>query len=191
MKAEADPGDQAKAEDTGPNSVSAALCAEADLAIRARTKAEVAASSLMEAVVERDNLWLAYQRVVENKGAAGVDALTVSAFKAHLQQHWPTTKGRLLAGTYQPQPVRRVDIPKPQGGVRTLGIPTVVDSSKHCIRCCNRSSSRGSRMEATAFGGDATRIRRCVARSSTWRAASAGWSTWTWRSSSIGSTTMF
>jgi group II intron reverse transcriptase/maturase len=81
----------------------------------------------MEAVVERDNLWLAYQRVVENKGAAGVDALTVSAFKAHLQQHWPTIKGRLLAGTYQPQPVRRVDIPKPQGGVRTLGIPTVVD----------------------------------------------------------------
>jgi group II intron reverse transcriptase/maturase len=127
MKAEADPGDQAKAEDTGPNSVSAALCAEADLATRARTKAEVAASSLMEAVVERDNLWLAYQRVVENKGAAGVDALTVSAFKAHLQQHWPTIKGRLLAGTYQPQPVRRVDIPKPQGGVRTLGIPTVVD----------------------------------------------------------------
>jgi len=81
----------------------------------------------MEAVVERGNLWLAYQRVVENKGAAGVDALTVSDFKVHLQQHWPTIKGRLLAGTYQPQPVRRVDILKSQGGVRTLGIPTVVD----------------------------------------------------------------
>jgi RNA-directed DNA polymerase len=51
----------------------------------------------------------------------------VSDFKAYLQQHWPTIKGRLLAGSYQPQPVRRVDIPKPQGGVRTLGIPTVVD----------------------------------------------------------------
>jgi RNA-directed DNA polymerase len=127
MKAEADPGDQARAEDTGRYPVSAAACAETDPTTRARTKAEAAASSLMEAVVERGNLKLAYQRVVANKGAAGVDALTVSDFKAYLQQHWPTIKGRLLAGSYQPQPVRRVDIPKPQGGVRTLGIPTVVD----------------------------------------------------------------
>jgi group II intron reverse transcriptase/maturase len=107
--------------------VATAIRVETELAIRTRTKAEAAASSLMEAVVERGNLWLAYQRVVENRGAAGVDALTVPAFKAYLQQHWPMVKGRLLAGTYQPQPVRRVDIPKPQGGVRTLGIPTVVD----------------------------------------------------------------
>ena len=53
--------------------------------------------------------------------------LTVSELKDHLKQHWPTIRTRLLAGTYQPLPVRRVDIPKPQGGVRTLGIPTVVD----------------------------------------------------------------
>jgi RNA-directed DNA polymerase len=65
--------------------------------------------------------------VVENKGAAGVDALTVSELKEHLKRHWPTIRARLLAGTYQPQPVRSVDIPKPQGGVRALGIPTVVD----------------------------------------------------------------
>jgi RNA-directed DNA polymerase len=70
---------------------------------------------------------LAYQRVVANKGAAGVDALTVTELKDHLKRHWPTIRARLLAGTYHPQPVRRVDIPKPQGGVRTLGIPTVVD----------------------------------------------------------------
>jgi group II intron reverse transcriptase/maturase len=81
----------------------------------------------MDAVVERGNLMLAYQRVVANKGAAGVDQLAVSALKDHLKQHWPTIRTRLLAGEYQPQPVRRVDIPKPQGGVRTLGIPTVVD----------------------------------------------------------------
>jgi group II intron reverse transcriptase/maturase len=81
----------------------------------------------MEAVVERGNLWLAYQRVVENQGAAGVDSLSVTGLKNHLKQHWPTIKARLLAGGYRPQPVRRVDIPKPQGGVRTLGIPTVVD----------------------------------------------------------------
>ena len=97
------------------------------MATRTRTKAEVATTGLMEAVVERGNLWLAYQRVVENKGAAGVDQLAVSGLRDHLKRHWPTIRARLLAGEYQPQPVRRVDIAKPQGGVRTLGIPTVVD----------------------------------------------------------------
>jgi RNA-directed DNA polymerase len=127
MKAEADRADQAGAEDTGRKSVVAAACAEADRATRTRTKAGVATTSLMDAVVERGNLMLAYQRVVENKGAAGVDELAVSELKDHLKRHWPTIRARLLAGEYQPQPVRRVDIPKPQGGVRTLGIPTVVD----------------------------------------------------------------
>jgi RNA-directed DNA polymerase len=81
----------------------------------------------MEAVVERGNLKLAYRRVVGNQGAAGVDQLAVSELKDHLKQHWPTIRTRLLAGEYRPMAVRRVDIPKPQGGVRTLGIPTVVD----------------------------------------------------------------
>jgi group II intron reverse transcriptase/maturase len=81
----------------------------------------------MEAVCERGNLWLAYERVVKNKGAAGVDGIGVAKFKDHLKQHWPTIKAKLLAGGYIPSPVRRVDIPKPQGGVRTLGIPTLTD----------------------------------------------------------------
>jgi RNA-directed DNA polymerase len=127
MKAEADRADQAGAVETGRNSADAAARAEADMATRARTKAGVATTSLMEAVVERGNLMLAYQRVVENKGAAGVDQLAVAELKDHLKQHWPTIRTRLLVGDYQPQPVRRVDIAKPQGGVRTLGIPTVVD----------------------------------------------------------------
>src|SRR5271170_3212117 len=127
MKAEADRADQAGAADTGRNSVDAAACAEADVATRMRTKAEVATTSLMEAVMERGNLKLAYQRVVENKGAAGVDQLVVSELKEPLKRHWPAIRARLLTGVYQAQPVRRVDIPKPQGGVRTLGIPTVVD----------------------------------------------------------------
>ena len=127
MKAEADRAGQAGAEDTGRNPVGAATRAEADMATRTRTKAGVATTSLMEAVVERGNLKLAYQRVVENKGAAGVDQLAVSELKEHLKRHWPTIRTRLLAGDYQPLPVRRVDIAKPQGGVRTLGIPTVVD----------------------------------------------------------------
>ena len=101
------------------------MSAEASTASRMQTKAK--ACGLMEAVVERRNLQLAYQRVVENKGAAGVDGIAVSEFKDHLKQHWPQIKAKLLAGAYVPSPVRRVDIPKPEGGVRTLGIPTVVD----------------------------------------------------------------
>ena len=127
MKAEADRADQAGAADTGRNSVAATTRAEVDMATRARTKAEVATTRLMEAVVERSNLRLAYQRVIENKGAAGVDQLTVSELKEHLKRHWPTIRARLLLGRYQPQPVRGVQIPKPGGkGMRQLGVPTVV-----------------------------------------------------------------
>lgn len=127
MKVEADRADQADREETRRNLGSALARAEADLASRPWTKAEVATTSLMEAVVERGNLILAYRRVVENQGAAGVDELTVSELKDHLKRHWPVIRARLLSGDYQPAAVRRVDIPKPQGGVRTLGIPTVVD----------------------------------------------------------------
>ena len=95
---------------------------------RSHTKAELERESgMMEAVCERGNLRLAYQRVVENKGAAGVDGIGVAEFKDYLKQHWPTIKAKLLSGEYMPQAVRRVDIPKPQGGVRTLGIPTLAD----------------------------------------------------------------
>ena len=82
---------------------------------------------LMEEVVERSNLKLAYQRVIENKGAPGVDDVSVSEFKDWLKIHWPSVKRALLEGRYLPRPVRRVDIPKPSGGTRTLGVPTVVD----------------------------------------------------------------
>ena len=101
------------------------MSAEASATDRLQTKAE--ASGLMEAVVERRNLQLAYQRVVENKGAAGVDDITVAELKDHLKQHWPSIRAKLLAGAYVPSAVRRVDIPKPDGGLRTLGIPTVID----------------------------------------------------------------
>lgn len=105
-----------------------ALGAEADVTTRLRTNAELMqASGLMDAVCERGNLWLAYDRVAKNKGAAGVDGIGVTGFKDHLKQHWPAIKASLLAGSYIPSPVRRVDIPKPQGGTRTLGIPTLTD----------------------------------------------------------------
>jgi RNA-directed DNA polymerase len=81
----------------------------------------------MERVVERSNLRLAYQRVVENKGAPGIDGLAIPQFKDWLKMHWPSVKKALLEGRYLPRPVRGVDIPKPSGGVRTLGVPTLVD----------------------------------------------------------------
>lgn len=99
--------------------------AEIGTAADGQTKAE--GLRQMEAVVERCNLWQAYERVMRNKGAAGVDGLTVSELKAWLQQHWPSVKAALLKGDYMPTAIRKVDIPKPNGGVRTLGIPTVLD----------------------------------------------------------------
>jgi RNA-directed DNA polymerase len=98
--------------------------AELGAATSGRTKSE---DHLMEQVVERSNLWSAYQRVVQNKGAPGVDDLTVTEFKDWLKVHWPSVREALLEGRYLPRAVRRVDIPKPSGGIRTLGVPTVVD----------------------------------------------------------------
>lgn len=83
---------------------------------------------LIEEVLRRENLIKAYHKVRANKGAPGIDGMTVDDLKAHLKEHWPRIKEQLLIGTYRPQPVRRVDIPKPSGkGVRSLGIPVVLD----------------------------------------------------------------
>ena len=82
---------------------------------------------LMETVVERGNMTDAYKRVKKNKGSAGVDGMTVDELRAFLNQHWPRIKERLLNGQYIPSPVRKVEIPKADGGMRMLGIPTVLD----------------------------------------------------------------
>ena len=81
----------------------------------------------MEAVVERENLKKALARVKRNKGAGGVDGMSVDELPAYLKEHWPTIRVQLLEGTYKPQPVRRVEIPKASGGTRPLGIPTMLD----------------------------------------------------------------
>jgi RNA-directed DNA polymerase len=81
----------------------------------------------MERVVERHNLLRALARVKANGGSPGIDGMTVEALPDYLRQHWPEIRAALLAGRYRPSPVRRVDIPKPGGGVRKLGIPTVLD----------------------------------------------------------------
>src|SRR5271155_3156351 len=83
---------------------------------------------LMEEVCERENLKEALRRVKANQGSAGVDGMTVGGISDHLKQHWPAIREQLLNGTYEPKPVRRVEIPKPDGGgVRKLGIPSVLD----------------------------------------------------------------
>ena len=85
------------------------------------------AEQLMEEVCGRENCKQALKRVKANKGSAGVDGMTVQQLPEYLKQHWPAIREQLLNGTYKPQPVRRVEIPKPDGGIRKLGIPTVLD----------------------------------------------------------------
>ena len=82
---------------------------------------------LMEHVVERSNVVAALKRVQKNKGSPGVDGMTVGALRDHLRETWPVLREQLLTGTYRPQPVKRQLIPKSDGGVRELGIPTALD----------------------------------------------------------------
>jgi RNA-directed DNA polymerase len=93
---------------------------------KCETEGPASHEQLMEEVCERGNCWQAYKRVKANKGSPGIDGMTVGDLSGFLKQHWPIIREQLLRGTYKPQPVRRVEIPKPDGGVRKLSIPTVL-----------------------------------------------------------------
>src|SRR5277367_6390271 len=82
---------------------------------------------LMEEVCDGENLQSAWKRVRRNQGSPGADGMTIDDAKVYLREHWPSIRSQLLDGTYQPQPVKRVEIPKPGGGIRKLGVPCVVD----------------------------------------------------------------
>jgi len=97
------------------------------LAAGSRPESQAGNERLMEEMLERENLKAALKRVEENQGAGGVDGMRVDELRGYLKQHWPKLREQLLRGTYQPQAVRRVEIPKAGGGTRKLGIPTVVD----------------------------------------------------------------
>lgn len=92
-----------------------------------RADTPASTNDLMARVVARDNLQRAWQRVKSNKGSPGSDRMTLDGFPAWARQHWPATRHALLTGRHQPQPVRRVSIPKPGGGKRLLGVPSIID----------------------------------------------------------------
>jgi RNA-directed DNA polymerase len=115
---------------TGTRGEAPSAAAQETEARAARTDIDSQAAMVgpsMEAIVERENLKKALAQVRRNKGAAGVDRMSVDDLPAYLKEHWPTIRSQLLDGTYKPQPVRRVEIPKVSGGTRPLGIPTVLD----------------------------------------------------------------
>jgi len=91
------------------------------------TESPASPECLMEEVCQRDNLVKALKRVKANQGSPGIDGMRVEELAGYLREHWPRIREQLLQGTYQPQPVKRVKIPKPGGGERPLGIPTVLD----------------------------------------------------------------
>ena len=83
--------------------------------------------NLLERMLSRDNVLKAWKRVKANKGAPGIDGMSIDEFPEFARAQWDRIRESLLAGTYQPSPVKRVEIPKPTGGTRSLGIPTVLD----------------------------------------------------------------
>ena len=142
----------------------------------------------MEAAVERSNMLCAYERVAKNEGAPGVDGLTVSEFKPWLQAHWPSVRQALLAGEYMPAAVRKVEIPKPEGGVRHSGHPDGAGPSDPTgpAQVLQPLFDPEFSERASASGRDAAHTRPFRRRGATSRRASDGWWTWTWRSSSTG-----
>ena len=110
----------------GETPVAATRGAEPSVAMTT-TESPAFPEHLMEEVCSRENLQRAWKRVQENKGGPGGDGMTIGAAKAFLREHWPEIRLQLLDGNYQPRPVKRVEIPKPDGRVRRLGVPCVVD----------------------------------------------------------------
>src|SRR5215471_1517596 len=114
--------------------------------------------------------------------------MTVQQLPEYLKQYWPAIREQLVSGTYKPQPVRRVEIPKPDRGMRKLGIPTVLDRfiQRAVMQVLQGKCDRRFPITATGFGPDARHIRRWLKRSSTSRKAIAGAWTWTSRNFSTG-----
>ena len=145
----------------------------------------------METILDRENLKKALSRVKGNKGAPGVDGMSVEQLPAFLKEHWPAIRDQLLKGAYRPQPVRRVEI-RNRAAVSASSVfrrYSTALSSRRCCRSCRWTGTRRSPSTASASGRTARPIRRCRARKSILPRAIAGSWTSTWRSSSIESIT--
>jgi hypothetical protein len=164
---------------------------EAPSAGRADERSGLDTSLLMERVLEGGNLRRALKRVQQNEGSPGVDGLTVDELPAYLRDHWSTIREQLLTGRYQPCVVKRVEIPKPGGGVRLLGIPTVLDRfiQQAVLQVLQPVIDPTFSESGYGFRAGAPTT-QSVRRNGTCRVAGAGWWTWTWSSSSTASTTM-
>lgn len=121
------PGVAGEAQDAAGGRVEAFISPRVNQSPTHPSTGEALPSPVMQEVLQPENLQAALAQVQANKGKPGVDGMTVGQLPGYLRVHWPRIKQQLLAGTYKPQPVRRVEIPKPDGGVRKLGIPTVLD----------------------------------------------------------------
>ena len=115
-----DVGSRGEAPSTGDKGTEATMA-------KSRTESSASTAELMEEVCERENMKAALRRVEGNRGGPGIDGMTVEELRDHLKESWPEIREGLLSGTYKPQPVKRVEISKPGGGVRKLGVPTVMD----------------------------------------------------------------
>lgn len=148
------------------------------------TESPAPSESWMEAICSRDNLGKALKQVQANKGSAGIDGMNVKELPGHLSGHWPAIREQLLQGTYQPQPVKRVEIPKPDGGVRKLGIPTVLDRfiQQAVMQVLQGQWDRTFSPHSYGFRPRHSTIRRWRRHSSTLPTATDGSWTWTWRS---------
>lgn len=146
---------------------------------------------LMEQVVELSNVVVALKKVQRNKGSPGIDGMTVQELKAYLVENWQSLRASLLAGTYQPKPVRRQEIPKSGGGVRQLGISCALDRFvQQCIlQVLQPRFDLPSPSTATGSDLDAEHTMQCARRRSTSSTGTSGWQTLTWPYFSTGSIT--
>ena len=142
----------------------------------------------MEEVCERENLKEALRRVKSDKGSPGIDGMTVNELPGYLVERWPAIREQLLSGTYKPKPVKRVEIEKPEGGVRTLGIPTVCCVDSFSRRSCKVLQRQWDSTFSECNQGsdlDGRPIKRWHRRRSILPKAAAGALTSIWRNSSV------